>query len=905
MLHRPKGKETPSSIPGPTYMSNEQVGNYLRDLRNNRQARPTGARPLPTSSISTWRSKANASPSPASPTLSSPTAPASTSEPPRSQSALSHRDLSSNSGQKSLAARASVFGRPLVRDPIARAHSRSSTRAEQPERSSSRFSHRTSNSVNENKLAYRESGQRWMERQEAHSLRRALEDMDVQEEQKLYTDARDEAAELVWKHQNPSAAFKNPDAPYEYTAHLRKNSHARAQSIDSQPESGRNSSVGSRGSSISSTKVTESAIAASPEARKKTFSAAETERPKLVTKNSSGSTKSHVTFDIPPPPEKRRSSSSSSKRRPSGSLSENPKDKIHEEPEEPTPVEATPAEATPAEAGPSETIEKKPGPQTKIPIHSRRNPFSRIQFSRDNLSRSNTDPLDAKKKFDRFEIHRNPPTQSRNPAYTSSNYDNLEPSQKPLGSPLKSPGSPLKSPGSPLKSPASPPKSESESEDVKMKEGKEIRGDDIRAATSMKLKDRSPKLPTPTMVSDSRSRPIVSFQQGYKPKEIELKEEVSRAPLPSINLPDEDPKPKSYPPKPDNGPRPLPEINVPDKPLRGGPIPPIPTINAPDSPSVPSINVQSNPEPPSINVTPSCGASSRPLPTINAPSSSSTRPLPTINAPSSSARPLPNPNPNPKAATRPQPGRPNPRHTVTTPNIHDGSHWTPANVRSSALCAHCALPISGRIVSAAGSRFHPECFTCHNCGEGLECVAFYPEPDARRAERLARIEKRQRGEDIEVPEEYVGREHELDADDGNDSPRFYCHLDFHEFFSPRCKSCKTPIEGEVIVACGAEWHVGHFFCAECGDPFDSSTPFVEKDGYAWCVNCHTNRYSTKCKKCRKPVTETVLKALGQEWHPNCFVCMECSGPFEDGRYFLRGPTKDPVCVKCEEMRLKA
>jgi hypothetical protein len=21
----------------------------------------------------------------------------------------------------------------------------------------------------------------------------------------------------------------------------------------------------------------------------------------------------------------------------------------------------------------------------------------------------------------------------------------------------------------------------------------------------------------------------------------------------------------------------------------------------------------------------------------------------------------------------------------------------------------------------------------------------------------------------------------------------------------------------VVVACGAEWHVGHFFCAECGD----------------------------------------------------------------------------------------
>ena len=32
---------------------------------------------------------------------------------------------------------------------------------------------------------------------------------------------------------------------------------------------------------------------------------------------------------------------------------------------------------------------------------------------------------------------------------------------------------------------------------------------------------------------------------------------------------------------------------------------------------------------------------------------------------------------------------------------------------------------------------------------------------------------------------------------------------------------------------------------------------------------------------------------------------ECGGEFEDGRYFLRGESDDPVCVKCEERRLKA
>jgi hypothetical protein len=144
-----------------------------------------------------------------------------------------------------------------------------------------------------------------------------------------------------------------------------------------------------------------------------------------------------------------------------------------------------------------------------------------------------------------------------------------------------------------------------------------------------------------------------------------------------------------------------------------------------------------------------------------------------------------------------------------------------------------------------------------------------------------------RGEDIEFLPTHPTHEDmmRLEHEDGDESMRFFCHLDFHELFSPRCKSCKTPIEGEVVVACGAEWHVGHFFCAQCGDPFDSKTPFVEKDGYAWCVGCHTNRYSAKCRKCRRAVTDTVVKALGAEWHVGCFCCVVSSFLFFASFFF--------------------
>jgi hypothetical protein len=41
------------------------------------------------------------------------------------------------------------------------------------------------------------------------------------------------------------------------------------------------------------------------------------------------------------------------------------------------------------------------------------------------------------------------------------------------------------------------------------------------------------------------------------------------------------------------------------------------------------------------------------------------------------------------------------------------------------------------------------------------------------------------------------------------------------------------------------------------------------------------------------------------WETNANQTQECKGPFDDGRYFLRGDSQDPVCVKCEERRLKA
>ena len=747
--------------------SHDFSATYLDNLRNKRPARPTGSRPAP------FSSRTYGSLTSQSTLIRSDSAP----------SVLSYRDEAEETDeavdplvQKSTSLSSTLKGRPLAQPPG----------NEPPQVRRRKVSPTATVQFSEPASAalYVESGARKLEKEEAHSLREALERIDHKDELKVYEAAKDEAADLVWKHQNPRAAEQELVAPYR--------------------------------------------------------------NPDL-------------------PKERRRSSGPrqvSGSRRVSFPSEES---KIYEEPE-------------PEQVKESSRPNVQPPPK-ELPLRAKsrnRLPWLRAKTTSD-LSEIAAQ-IPAGKKLDRFEIQRNPPTQSRNADYTAN-------------------------------TPARPPAIETIEEfDTPNSRGSlEIRGDDIRAATSMKRKDRSPNLPTPTAVSDQMGRPIVSFNPTWKSASDSPRtsQDIER---PVIKL-SESPSPSKGRERP--LPRPLlasPEISL--------SAPSVPTINLPDetlSPRpVPELTI-SAPEVPTINL-PAESSPSRPipaLPTIHLPDD--TPNVPSINVQTHAEK------------AQPPPSRPLPRHAATAPVKSPSTRLPWLNSHQpvpTVSCSSCALPISGRIVTASGSnsqrdlkaRFHPACFTCHQCDTALECVSFYPEPDTSRLTRL------------DIPTE---ADHPLSADDTlllqNDPLRFYCHLDFHELFSPRCRSCKTPIEGEIVVACGHSYHVDHFFCAECGDPFSSSTPFVEgNDGYAYCVRCHTKRTSARCRGCKAPILDEVtVEALGGKWHEHCFVCLECRGGFGDeGRFFVRelqveasekekrkGITRKveerAVCDACEEIRLKA
>ena len=156
------------------------LAKYLSELRSSRVARPSGARPPPPSSRrESDRGISNSihvEDVPKSPTQG---------VTQRSSSGFSHRrarsSLSTFSSVTSRTGRALVQQpRPAEETPILKPSDVVPT------------------------ATYMERGQRWMEKEEAVSLREAMEDMDLKtqddEEARIHAAALDEAAELVWQH---------------------------------------------------------------------------------------------------------------------------------------------------------------------------------------------------------------------------------------------------------------------------------------------------------------------------------------------------------------------------------------------------------------------------------------------------------------------------------------------------------------------------------------------------------------------------------------------------------------------------------------------------------------------------------------------------------------------------------
>jgi len=168
-------------------------------------------------------------------------------------------------------------------------------------------------------------------------------------------------------------------------------------------------------------------------------------------------------------------------------------------------------------------------------------------------------------------------------------------------------------------------------------------------------------------------------------------------------------------------------------------------------------------------------------------------------------------------------------------------------------CTSCGNLIENEANVVNGQHYHPTCFTCDNCKNPLGAEKYF-------------ILKGQN----------------------------YCK-DCKDCFLESCVKCGKKIEENTIRTKGSDdaYHPDCFVCIKCGCVLHGKF-FKNDDGDHTCESCFMDSRD-KCFRCGRALMESSLHALGNSYHPDCFMCSLCPKKLHGEVFFFSEETKQPLC----------
>ncbi|XP_023013494.2 Z band alternatively spliced PDZ-motif protein 52 isoform X1 [Leptinotarsa decemlineata] len=119
--------------------------------------------------------------------------------------------------------------------------------------------------------------------------------------------------------------------------------------------------------------------------------------------------------------------------------------------------------------------------------------------------------------------------------------------------------------------------------------------------------------------------------------------------------------------------------------------------------------------------------------------------------------------------------------------------------------------------------------------------------------------------------------------------QLYCEYCFEQYLAPQCSKCSGKIKGDCLKAIGKNFHPECFNCTYCGKLFGNS-PFFLEDGSPYCEADWNELFTTKCFACGFPVEagDRWVEALNNNYHSQCFNCTMCKKNLEGQSFFAKG-----------------